>query len=84
MKIQYYVTKKYPKRNIPYISQAFYNKTPCVQLQILPQPCQFCTIPDGVDGDIFQVCLRVSGPLEGQLEWSGVRIIRKAGTCQGE
>ena len=29
---------------------------PYVQLQILPQPWKFYTIPDGVHGDIFQVC----------------------------
>ena len=27
-----------------------------VQFQILPKPWKFYNIPDGVDGDIFQVC----------------------------
>ena len=33
-----------------------YNKTPYVQLLILPKPWNFYTIPDGVDGDILPVC----------------------------
>ena len=32
-----------------------YDKTPYVQLLIYPKPWKFYTIPDGVDGDIFQV-----------------------------
>ena len=34
-----------------------YDKTPYVQLPILPKPWKLYTISDGVDGDIFQVCL---------------------------
>ena len=30
-----------------------YDKTPYVQLLILPKPWKFYTIPDDVDGDIF-------------------------------
>ena len=33
-----------------------YDKTPYVQLLVLPKPWKFYIIPDGVDGDIFQVC----------------------------
>ena len=36
-------------------STAKHGKAPYVQLHILPKPWKFYTIPDGVDGDIFQV-----------------------------
>ena len=32
-----------------------FDKTPYVQLLILPKTLKIYTIPDGVDGDIFQV-----------------------------
>ena len=35
-----------------------YDKTLYVQLQILPKPWKCFTILNGVNGDIFQVCLQ--------------------------
>ena len=38
-------------------SNWIYDKTPYVQLLIFLKPWQFYIIPEGVDDDIFQLCL---------------------------
>ena len=44
-----------PKKYKIVTTNLIFDKTLYVQLQILPKPWQFYTIPDGVDGDILQV-----------------------------